>query len=98
MGDERLRHRALRRRRLRPALSALRPTGLTAALELAAAGVSCRIIDKQAARSDKSRALVVQARTLELLERHGLGRELVARGATSVHALGYVAGRKRFEV
>src|SRR5215468_7687743 len=74
------------------------PTGLSAALELAAAGVPCRIIDKLPERSDKSRALVVQARTLELLERHGLGRELVARGKTAFQVVGQVAKRRRFEV
>src|SRR5262245_2894685 len=74
------------------------PTGLTAALELCAAGISCRIVDMQPERSDKSRALAVQARTLELLERHGLGRELVARGQTAVHIVGHVAKKRQFEV
>jgi 2-polyprenyl-6-methoxyphenol hydroxylase-like FAD-dependent oxidoreductase len=74
------------------------PTGLTAALELAALGIPCRIIDKAAERSDKSRALVVQARTLELLERHGLGRELCARGQNAYHIVGHVAKQRRFEV
>jgi 2-polyprenyl-6-methoxyphenol hydroxylase-like FAD-dependent oxidoreductase len=74
------------------------PTGLTAALELAAAGIPCRIIDKQPERSDKSRALVVQARTLELLERHGLGREMVARGQTAYHIVGHVAKKREFEI
>jgi len=74
------------------------PTGLTAALELAAAGVSCRIVDAAAVRSDKSRALAVQARTLELLQRHGLGDELVRRGQTGLRAVGYVAGKQRFEL
>jgi 2-polyprenyl-6-methoxyphenol hydroxylase-like FAD-dependent oxidoreductase len=74
------------------------PTGLTAALELAAAGIPCRIIDKQPERSDKSRALVVQARTLELLERHSLGHEMVARGQTAFHIVGHVAKKRDFEV
>jgi 2-polyprenyl-6-methoxyphenol hydroxylase-like FAD-dependent oxidoreductase len=74
------------------------PTGLSAALELAAAHVPCRIIDQLPKRSDKSRALVVQPRTLELLERHGLGRELVARGQTAFQVQGWVAKKRRFEV
>jgi 2-polyprenyl-6-methoxyphenol hydroxylase-like FAD-dependent oxidoreductase len=56
------------------------PTGVTLALELAMQKVSFRIIDKETMRSDKSRALVVQSRTLELLSRHDIARELIARG------------------
>lgn len=43
------------------------PTGLTAALTLAKFGVRVRIIDKNFSRSDKSKALGVQAGTLECL-------------------------------
>ncbi|KAF6822078.1 monooxygenase fad-binding protein [Colletotrichum plurivorum] len=46
------------------------PTGLALALELSAQKVSFRIVDKLPAPSDKSRALAVQCRTLELLSRH----------------------------
>ena len=49
------------------------PTGVSLGLELAAQGVSFRIVDRARGRSDKSRALVVQPRTLELLNRHRLG-------------------------
>lgn len=45
------------------------PVGLTMAAELARYGVSVRIVDKAAQRTDKSKALVVWSRTLELLER-----------------------------
>ncbi|KAI0814264.1 FAD binding domain-containing protein [Xylaria sp. FL0064] len=48
------------------------PTGMTLALELATQGVSFRIIDKATERSPYSRALVVQPRTLELFNRHGV--------------------------
>ncbi len=44
------------------------PTGLTLALVLARAGISVRIIEKQSARSDKSRALGVHAGSLELFD------------------------------
>jgi 3-(3-hydroxy-phenyl)propionate hydroxylase len=44
------------------------PTGLTAAAILAKHGVHVRIIDKNSARSDKSKALGVQAGTLECLK------------------------------
>ncbi|CAK7205305.1 hypothetical protein SEUCBS139899_008074 [Sporothrix eucalyptigena] len=56
------------------------PTGLMLANELTAHGVSLRIIDMAPVRSDKSRAIVVQSRGLELLDRHGLGHALVERG------------------
>ncbi|KAK7753364.1 hypothetical protein SLS62_004654 [Diatrype stigma] len=48
------------------------PTGLALGLELAAQGgrIRFRIVDKALGRSDKSRALVIQPRTLELLNRH----------------------------
>src|ERR1700688_292620 len=52
------------------------PTGLTAALELSRLGIAVRIIDKQAAPPTTSRAVGVQARTLELLELRGLANEM----------------------
>ncbi|ERT00964.1 hypothetical protein HMPREF1624_02199 [Sporothrix schenckii ATCC 58251] len=70
------------------------PTGLMLATELTAFGVSLRIIDKAPVRSDKSRALVVQSRGLELLERHGLGRALVARGTLGEGIDIHVCGRR----
>ena len=45
------------------------PVGLTMAVELARYGVPLRIVDKSAARSSTSKALVVWPRTLELLDR-----------------------------
>ncbi|RFU35186.1 hypothetical protein B7463_g1102, partial [Scytalidium lignicola] len=56
------------------------PTGLMLALELALQDVSFRILDKALNRSDQSRALVVQPRSLELLNRHGIAKDLVAQG------------------
>jgi 2-polyprenyl-6-methoxyphenol hydroxylase-like FAD-dependent oxidoreductase len=47
------------------------PVGLTMASELARYGIPVRIIDKAAHRTDKSKALVVWSRTLELLDRGG---------------------------
>ncbi len=44
------------------------PTGLAAASALARLGISVRIIDKSQTRSDKSKALGIQAGTLECLE------------------------------
>lgn len=54
------------------------PVGMTMANELAIQGVDFRIIDKLPERSDKSRALAVHSRTLELLSRHGKIDELMA--------------------
>jgi 2-polyprenyl-6-methoxyphenol hydroxylase-like FAD-dependent oxidoreductase len=45
------------------------PVGLTMASELTRYGLSIRIIDKDAQRTDKSKALVIWPRTLELLDR-----------------------------
>ncbi|MEZ4436604.1 MAG: FAD-dependent monooxygenase [bacterium] len=56
------------------------PTGLTMAAELARRGVRHRLIEQKASRPPTSRALVVQARTLELMRGMGVADELVARG------------------
>ncbi|KAH7034791.1 FAD binding domain-containing protein [Microdochium trichocladiopsis] len=58
------------------------PTGLTMALELALQGVSFRIVDKAEKASDKSRALAMHARSLEVLSRHGLRDDLINAGNT----------------
>ncbi|KAK4240168.1 hypothetical protein C8A03DRAFT_13475 [Achaetomium macrosporum] len=56
------------------------PVGTTLALELALHRVSFRIIDQEPARTNQSRALVIQPRTLELLNRHGAADTIVGRG------------------
>src|SRR5579863_4178461 len=56
------------------------PVGMTVASELARYGVSVRIVDKAAQRTDKSKALVLWSRTLELLDRSGCSAALVAAG------------------
>jgi 2-polyprenyl-6-methoxyphenol hydroxylase-like FAD-dependent oxidoreductase len=45
------------------------PVGLTMASELSRYGLSVRIVDKNTQRTDKSKALVLWARTLELIDR-----------------------------
>jgi len=60
------------------------PVGLTMANELARYGVSVRIVDKAAARTDKSKALVLWPRTLELL-RHGGYVEPFLKAGTAAH-------------
>jgi 2-polyprenyl-6-methoxyphenol hydroxylase-like FAD-dependent oxidoreductase len=56
------------------------PTGLAAALELARLGRPVRIVDKKATRSQHSKAIGVNARTLELLEDSGATERLLATG------------------
>jgi 2-polyprenyl-6-methoxyphenol hydroxylase-like FAD-dependent oxidoreductase len=56
------------------------PTGLVLALWLTAQGIKVRIIDKKAGPGDTSRAMVVQARTLELYRQLDLADTLVAQG------------------
>lgn len=53
------------------------PVGLTMAAELTRYGVRTRIIDKAAERTDKSKALVLWSRTLELMDRSGCGESFV---------------------
>jgi 2-polyprenyl-6-methoxyphenol hydroxylase-like FAD-dependent oxidoreductase len=56
------------------------PVGLTMAAELARYGIAVRIIDKSPERTDKSKALVLWSRTLELLDRAGCGDAFVTAG------------------
>lgn len=70
------------------------PVGLTMAAELARYGVSVRIVDKAAQRTDKSKAIVLWSRTLELLDRTGCGGHFLAAGH-KVEAANVVAGAQR---
>ncbi|KAI1112533.1 FAD binding domain-containing protein [Nemania sp. NC0429] len=76
------------------------PTGMTMALELAVQGVSFRIIEKSTERSPYSRALVVQSRTFELLNRHGHDeiQEFIATGKTAERATICVASKKLADI
>ena len=57
------------------------PVGLTMALALTEQGVPCRIVDRAAAPTDKSKALVLWGRTLENLESiAGLNADFLAAG------------------
>ncbi|HEV8365975.1 MAG TPA: FAD-dependent monooxygenase [Gemmatimonadaceae bacterium] len=69
------------------------PTGLTLAAQLAQFGTRFRIIDRASDRAHESRALGVQARSLEILQRFGLGDALVARGNKSATVTLHVEGR-----
>ncbi len=67
------------------------PVGLTMAAELARYGVSVRIVDKAAARTDKSKAIVLWSRTLELIDRMGCGAAFVGAGLKA-HGANIIAG------
>jgi 2-polyprenyl-6-methoxyphenol hydroxylase-like FAD-dependent oxidoreductase len=69
------------------------PVGMTLASELARYGVPVRIVDKAAQRTDKSKALVVWSRTLELLDRGGGSAPFVDAGFKS-EAVNIIAGDK----
>ncbi|WP_159842130.1 FAD-dependent monooxygenase [Nocardia sp. CY41] len=56
------------------------PAGLTAAITLADAGVAFVLLDRLSEGANTSRAAVVHARTLEVLEQLGIADELVATG------------------
>jgi 2-polyprenyl-6-methoxyphenol hydroxylase-like FAD-dependent oxidoreductase len=69
------------------------PVGLTMACELARYGVSVRIIEKAAQRTDKSKAIVLWSRTLELLDRGGGSAPFVDAGF-KVKAVNFLTGEK----
>ncbi len=70
------------------------PTGLVLALWLTRLGVHVRIVDKTAEPGTTSRALGVQARTLEFYAQMGLAEAVVERGQKMIAANLWVAGRK----
>jgi 2-polyprenyl-6-methoxyphenol hydroxylase-like FAD-dependent oxidoreductase len=69
------------------------PTGLATALWLTRLGVRARIIDKTVEPGTTSRAVAVQARTLEFYRQIGLADAVVARGHDVSAANMWVAGR-----
>ena len=58
------------------------PTGLALAVTLAQVGIDAVVLDRLAEGENTSRAAVVHARTLEVLEQVGAAQELIARGVT----------------
>jgi 3-(3-hydroxy-phenyl)propionate hydroxylase len=58
------------------------PVGLVAALDLAAKGHRVVVVDKRQGLSDGSRAICWSKRTLEIMDRLGLGEALVDKGVT----------------
>jgi 2-polyprenyl-6-methoxyphenol hydroxylase-like FAD-dependent oxidoreductase len=70
------------------------PTGLVLALWLTRLGVRVRVVDKTAEPGTTSRALGVQARTLELYRQMGLADAVVERGRKVGAANLWVAGKQ----
>jgi 2-polyprenyl-6-methoxyphenol hydroxylase-like FAD-dependent oxidoreductase len=70
------------------------PTGLVLALWLNRLGVGVRIIDKTAEPGTTSRALAVQARTLEFYSQIGLAETVVEHGRKTMAANLWVAGKQ----
>jgi 2-polyprenyl-6-methoxyphenol hydroxylase-like FAD-dependent oxidoreductase len=73
------------------------PTGLTLAAGLARFGVQFRMIDRAMNRAHESRALGVQARSLEVLQSLGLGETLVRRGNASARLFIHLDTRRAAE-
>ncbi|KAA2212849.1 FAD-dependent monooxygenase [Teichococcus oryzae] len=70
------------------------PTGLVLALWLARRGIRVRIVDKAAEPGTTSRALAIQARTLEFYRQLGLAEAVVAGGVPLAAANLWVGGRQ----
>src|SRR5271155_63252 len=70
------------------------PVGLAMAAELTRYGLAVRIVEKNAQRTDKSKALVVWSRTLELLNRTGCAEKFLSTGMKS-SAANILAGHEQ---
>src|SRR5689334_1469712 len=70
------------------------PVGLAMACELTRHGVPCRIVDQNEGPTDKSRALGVHARTLEVFEQLGIADEAIARGRPLHGTNAYADGKR----
>jgi 2-polyprenyl-6-methoxyphenol hydroxylase-like FAD-dependent oxidoreductase len=81
------------------------PTGLTAALELSRLRVPVRLIEREPARPptaaplpERSRAIGVAARTLELMEMRGLSEEMVRLGHPTPGCSIYGGGKRLWHI
>jgi 2-polyprenyl-6-methoxyphenol hydroxylase-like FAD-dependent oxidoreductase len=74
------------------------PTGLMLANQLGRRGVRAMIVDRHSGPAQQSRAMAVQARTLEIYAQLGVADQAVAAGAPGNGANIWVHGRKRARV
>ncbi len=70
------------------------PTGLVLALWLVRLGARVRIVDKAAEAGTTSRAVAVQARTLEFYQQMGMAEAVVAAGRKTIAANMWVTGKR----
>jgi 2-polyprenyl-6-methoxyphenol hydroxylase-like FAD-dependent oxidoreductase len=70
------------------------PVGLMLASELQRHGASCRIVDRSAGPTDKSKAVILHARTIEHLDQLALEQEFIERGA-ALHGVSFFQGGRR---
>ena len=71
------------------------PTGLVLGLWLSRLGIRVRIVDQTSEPGTTSRALAVQARTLELYDQIGLADAVIERGRKATAANLWVSGKKK---
>jgi 2-polyprenyl-6-methoxyphenol hydroxylase-like FAD-dependent oxidoreductase len=69
------------------------PTGLMMACQLTRFGIPCRIIEKNSGPTTQSRALAIQARSLELFSQMGIAQKAVEQGKQA-KGVSYVARGK----
>jgi len=74
------------------------PTGLALACQLIRYGIDFVIIDKKETTTPYSKAIGVQARTLEIYEQIGLADKLIALGAKAEKARMFAGGKVRGEI
>jgi 2-polyprenyl-6-methoxyphenol hydroxylase-like FAD-dependent oxidoreductase len=74
------------------------PTGLMLAASLHSFGVQTRVVDRLIDRAHESRALVVHARSLEILRDLGVAEALRSRGNTSTRIAIHLSAKKRFVI
>jgi 2-polyprenyl-6-methoxyphenol hydroxylase-like FAD-dependent oxidoreductase len=74
------------------------PTGLMLANQLGRRGVRAMIIDRHSGPAQESRAMAVQARTLEIYAKLGVANQAVALGAPGNGANIWVHGRRRARI
>jgi 2-polyprenyl-6-methoxyphenol hydroxylase-like FAD-dependent oxidoreductase len=74
------------------------PTGLVHALWLTKQGVTVRIIDQSSGPGESSRAMVVQARTLELYRQLGMADDVVAAGYQTPAMNMWVQGKHKAQI
>lgn len=71
------------------------PTGLLMGIEMARRGVPFRLIEKNAGPSERSKALGIQARTLEIFEQMGIVQPFVEQGQPGVTLRLFAGGQAR---